>query len=300
MDLSKVEKYEDLSFSQWIALGNKFGGLGNVIRVLRGELDVNLEEVKNRFFDKNGRRITNGLKGTGCAFCDPNKDIYHVQPPFEHTQRLLYFHHALGLTHMTVEHFMEETERLLGLIRDDYEISNIIKGVHLPVVFPKMEINDIGQVIEQWLVGVKKNYQMIFKDREFFNILEGHLNNSIFLLPETRHGLLIERMKEGPIVGIYFPNAMQGFSIDAARRQMYDLPKSLILSGLDTIIGMIMYPDILARDNNVPRLDLSAFSHQGKPEVPFFVPEKVCLDFGSHGNLNGTSGHTSSGLLFLG
>ena len=54
-------------------------------------------------------------------------------------------------------------------------------------------------------------------------------------------------MNHASTVGIYFPNPLQGFSVDAGWEQMATLPEGFILSGIDIIIAMIMYPDILTQ-----------------------------------------------------
>lgn len=45
MKLDNVEKFEDLSFAQWIALGNHCGGLKKVKSVLRGSSAITVEKI---------------------------------------------------------------------------------------------------------------------------------------------------------------------------------------------------------------------------------------------------------------
>jgi len=45
MNFDKIEKFEQLSFAQWIALGNLCGGLENVKSVLQGHMSISLETI---------------------------------------------------------------------------------------------------------------------------------------------------------------------------------------------------------------------------------------------------------------
>jgi hypothetical protein len=107
-------------------------------------------------------------------------------------------------------------------------------------------------------------------------------------------------MKQGPVKGIHFPNPLQGFSIKASREQMLTLPKGFILSGLDTAIAMIMYPDVLARGYLTPGLDLAALSWQSADYSLFFRADVSRLDFDNSDGLAVDYGNYSGGLLFLG
>jgi hypothetical protein len=51
---------------------------------------------------------------------------------------------------------------------------------------------------------------------------------------------------------------------------MATLPEGFILSGLDTAIAMVMYSDILARDQYTPDLMLAALSWQSARYSPQF------------------------------
>ena len=89
------------------------------------------------------------------------------------------------------------------------------------------------------------------------------LAGKVSIVPGSRHEKLIEKMMQDYVVAIYFPNPLQGFSINASREQMATLPESLILAGgFDTASAMSMYPDIIARDWHTPGYDLSALNWQ--------------------------------------
>jgi hypothetical protein len=262
-------------------------------RLLTGEASIKIEEVIRKFFDKNGRMIP--MAGMKSAVCDPNKDFHLIQPQMveevDFANRILRLHGTLGIdTDISGEQMFYATKTLLDTLRVDPRTTNLLNAVYLPVIIPKTEIGDIGTLIEQWLVGVDKSHKKTFGERAFNNYLKGALTKAVSIVSESRHDRLIEQMKQGPIIGLYFPNPLQGFSVDADREQMATLPEEFILSGLDAIIGMIMYPDVLARDWKTPGIDLAAF---------FFRSADGSLCFrASGGNLGDARGRCSGGLFF--
>lgn len=144
----------------------------------------------------------------------------------------------------------------------------------------------------------------------FPNHYQGQLVGKVRIVAESRHDQLITKMKQGPVIGIHFPNSLQGFSVHADREQMSTLPpvrrspkgeggEGFILSGMDTPIAMVMYPDILAQVCDAPSLDLSAFSWQSPDRSLRFETTGSRLDFRSDGSLDGAYDDCSGGLLFL-
>lgn len=117
----------------------------------------------------------------------------------------------------------------------------------------------------------------------------------------SRHEILVERMRRGIVYAIYFPVPLQGFSVLASRKQMKDLPESLLLSGgFDVAAAITMYPDILARDRHTPGYDLSALSWWFSGCSFYFRAGVDRLDFSCGVSLGSASGGCSSGFLFLG
>jgi hypothetical protein len=283
-------------------------------RVQRGELaakeqdgTIILEKVVKPLFDKYGRRIPEGLRA---KVCDANKNLRLDQPKLgeeaDFTNRLSRLHECLSInTGVTAEQLKAETERLLAIIRADSRIATIADGVYLPVVLPKLVINDLGAELELYLAGAGKGYVKTFGNRKFINRCWDILAHRVSTIQGSRHDQLIKRMKQGPVIGVHFPNSLQGFSVHADREQMSKLPEGFILSGLDTLVAMVMYPDILARDRNVPHLDLAALQWQSV-DVSFhdislyFEAYDVKLDFGNEDCLAYAYGNDSGGLLFLG
>jgi len=271
-------------------------------KILKGEVGIRLEETIRMLFDKNGRRIPQGLNA---RVIDPDNDFYLSQPEMttldDYASRILRLHNNLGInTGITAERFKREIERQLVLIQGNPRVANILNGVWLPMILPKLETDDLGMVLGQYLEAAERSYVRTFPNRKFNNYRKGELSGKVSVVEDAGANLLIERMKQGPVIAIHFPNSMQGYSILAAREQMETLPENFALSGLDTIIAMIMYPDILARDWHTPGLDLAALSWRSADYSLYFEADDAGLDFGPRASLAYAHDNYSAGLVFFG
>ena len=296
-----TSKYADWTRGQVEALINIIGE-ENAKGLLAGDVSAEFKEVVKKFFDKHGRRIPEGLQAN---VCDANRKFRLDQPKLDEevdfANRIMRLHSCLSIdTGITAEQLKTETERLLALIRENSQIANIANGVWLPVISPKLVTDDLGAELELYLTGVNNSYIKTFSDRKFYNHRKGTLANKVNIVDGSRHDQLIEKMKQGPVMGIHFPNPLQGFSINANQEQMLTLPEGFILSGMDIPIVMMMYPDILARDYNTPGLDMAALSWQSVGYSFFFKTYDDRLDFDYTDNLTYTDDDYSGGLLFLG
>lgn len=304
--LEDIESFDDFTHKQWIALGKKLGGLNSVKALLRDEVEIEILEKVLKLFDKHGRRIPKDLEN---PVRDPDKDFYLVQPKLnkieDYSIRLKRF---LGIFYdfrslMYAIEFQLKCQELIAEIKRNKLLVNLLNGVHLPIILPKLEsYTDYGKTYEQvFLPAVKKAYEKQFPGRNFHNYRKGELANRVSIVEGSRYEKLIERMKQGILYGIYFPNPLQGFSILAAREQMNTLPGNLLLAGgFDTCVAMAMYPDVLARDYHTPAYDLSAFSWRSPDYSLYFKAYDDRLNFGGHGPLSDASDRFSPGLLLLG
>jgi len=278
------------------------GDTENLSALLCGELKVELKEAFKKLFDRSGRRIPEGLSA---SVCDANRSFRLDQPKLveeaDFANRILRLHGCLSIdTEVTAEQLKAETERLLAIIRENSQIANIANGVYLPVVLPKLVTDDLGAELELYLSGVNNSYTKSFSDRSFNNYRKGDLSGKVSIIDGSRHDQLVERMKQELVIGLHFPNPLQGFSINADREQMSTLPEGFILSGIDTPIAMAMYPDILACDWNTPGLELAALQWQSADYSLGFRAIGGRLNFGDTADLAIANGIYSGGLLFLG
>ncbi|MDD3102098.1 MAG: hypothetical protein PHE59_03065 [Patescibacteria group bacterium] len=285
------------------ALINILGGQRIALDILGGQLEVEVREASVKLFDKYGRHIPHSLKSDVCDF---DRNFRLNQPEIatetDYANRILRLHSNLGINpNVTCFEFKQETERLLRLIRNNIRTANIVNGAWLPIILPKWEgTRGLGTVLgEQYLKAIGKSYKKAFPGRTFCNC-EKSFVNKVFIASNSRHNCLIERMEQEAVIGIYFPTALQGFSIDASQECVAKLPKEFILSGLDAIIAMIMYPDILARDKDTPCLDLSALFWQDNRCSFYFKARDDRLEFDISGRQRDAHTWGSSGLLFIG
>jgi len=273
--------------------------------LLCDELEVQLIERVLKLFDKTGRRIS--PKGLQNAVCDPDKNFRLIQPEFktmyDYEQRLIRFRRMFSGP-LSEAYFEDRIKKLIIEIKSNRFLVNLLNGVYLPILMPKIETKDFdyGTTLEQiFLPAVEKAYKKQFPNRSFYNYRKGQLANQVSIIQCSRHEILVEKMKQGIVYGIYFPNPLQGFSVLAACEQMSTLPESLILSGgFDSSVAQVMYPDILARDLKTLGYDLSALCWRSSGCSLFF---RACVDrlgFCSGAFLGVAGGGSSSGLLFLG
>lgn len=308
--LQEVGRFDDLSFGQWKALGTKCGGLENVIGILQGEQIVSVKCAPVQIVDKNGRIIP--FRGLFKPVCDANQDYYLKQPEIDYADRLARFAKYLGEPSISAADFKVRIERLLRKIetKNDGLLRNLTRGVWLPLVFSPLAKNflDYGQPMDKvFLPAAARAYEEQFcPARKLRYYQKRDLKGNIKIIRGTRHAQLVNRMKKAKIskdmvVGIYFPNAMQGFSIIASREQMKYLPEGLLLAGgFDTVSAMVMYPEVLLRDHHTPTLFMAALSWQSNKYSLYSDAGNAGMSFGQWDKIIDTDGSCSAGLLFLG
>lgn len=296
-------KYGDVTLGQVEVIINKIGGLENLQAILRGEMTIELKELKEniqKLFDRNGRRIPpRDLKG---SVCDPNPNFKLIQPEIEYSDRLKRLLNSFpeGLNFPSLEKFQSQSETLLKQLRQDKLLFNLPNGVWLPVCFPQFQVTDYGQNLEDvFLKAVENSYKSQFPGREFHNYQRGRLAGRVSIISGSRHEQLLVKMAEAPVVGIqFFP--LQGFSILAQKEQISTLPESLILSGaMDIATAITAYPDVLAR-GNTPGYDCVANSWRSADGLLCFGAGDGELWFSGCGFFGLARGSYSGGLLFLG
>ena len=305
MELSKVCRYEQLEFCQWIALGTKIGGLKTVIAALRGKLDIDVRPRGVELsFDDRGTLVS-----TGCAVRKIDNNCRFEQPELSTVKhfgdRLDHLHRMLSVdTGITNKHFKEEIERLKQLIDTNDEMKGLLNGAWPPVILPKLTRKSVGAEFDRYLDALERSFRKIYDRGELrTNCGRGSFRDSLWHLPGIRHTELIGRMWQNPVIGIYFPQSLQGYSVRCSRELAKILPQGYLLSGLDSVIAMIMYTKIMARSKNVPFLNLSAFCRRPEWKELYLVMglgEGLAIDIRNSGNLDQGSSNCSSSLLFVG
>ena len=181
--------------------------------------------------------------------------------------------------------FKQRSEMLIGKLQRDERLAPILNGVHLPLCLPMCDIGDYGRLVsELFLPQVKRAYESTFANHHFQDSMLGKLNDQLTITRGSRQERLIEKMATEPVVGIMFPVALQGYSVQAAREQLASLPEEFVLSGvLDTCVAIITYTDVLATDHS-PTLvcagttwqsDFSLCFHPGGKTLNFCVADEA-------------------------
>lgn len=228
---------------------------------LRGEIRVILQDAAVKLVDANGRLIPIKLNG---KVVDANRDFYLAQPDLNYgatLSRLRQFF-ASELEFASAEEFAQKAEVVIASVKGNKQTSNLLKGAHLPLCFPKLAVADYGRSLEDdFLTAVARSYADAFPNRTFTNWRKNDLADKVAVVAGTRHERLVAAMVQGSVVGVYFPIATQGFSIPADREAINGLPGNYLLTGaIDASLAMVAFPRTLARDYNTPGLDCSANS----------------------------------------
>ncbi len=260
-------------------------------------------------FDDMGRRIL--PQGLLTAVHVPYNEYAVVQTVHtlvDHYQRIN-AHHYEEITDLTIS-VNEYRERYMNLwkgIESTREIANILKGVCIPLLIPKMAIEDYGKTAEFLVRIVQNAYLYKFPERVFTNYCRNDLQGKVSVIPGSRHERLILKMAHDSVMALYFPNALLGYSPYAMEEQMKTLPQGLLLSGvIDTAIAWIMYPEMMGRTMYTPIHQCAAVAYlDTQHSLRFYVTAPVRGSKGIIGNFSSSyglsvaRGHHSGGLLYI-
>lgn len=299
--MEPLQSVSGWEIGQLAALLHKIGGSEIGRAILRDEVTIEVREVIRKLVDKNGRLIP--AKELTGNVCDPNKKFELTQPQNNTSKQFTRFMQFFpqDMQFVSVEEFTKRSVELVSQLRRNSLLSNLLEGVFIPVCFPKLEISDYGKSLEEiFLAAAEKAYSEQFPGRTFNNYRKGELAGKVEIISGSRHGKLLAKMAEGPVVGILlFP--MQGFSINASRQQIPVLPEELLLSGaIDIMTAVTMYPDVLGRDFNTPGYLCSANSWRSAEYSLYAGADGDDFSFAHTGNLAVADVYYSSGLLFIG
>lgn len=252
--------------------------------------------VNKTLVDSHGRIIPPKLNG---KVVDANRAYHLVQPAFDYSSVLadLHLHFGERFEFMSAEAFERQCEAIFESIKGNKQTKNLLNGVCLPLCFPKLTVADYGRTLEDdFLTAVARSYANAFPARVFYNWRKGKLADKVKVVEKTRHDRLITAMANGSVAGIYFPTALQGFSIEADREVIQTLPGNYLLAGaLDASVAMVAFPKVLAC-NNTPVLDCAANSW-GSGYLLYFRAFDSKLDFDFR-DLD-AGGNYSGGVLVL-
>lgn len=221
------------------------------------------------YFSQKGRRE---LTASYRVFDKEFLDYYHIKNKtfdyesiFENYQTVDYL--AAGID---LEKFKATAVSLKAKFSNNKVYAGLFNGVHVPFVVPKLASgkSDLAQVlVEDNLPYVEASFKKRYPMARFKAVMQGgsSLKGNLKLSKHSRYGEFINAASSGPIVGWYFPQALQQFDIDSQISQMQELPDEpgVCLSGpAEVFSAVIGKPDLLINEDGYsPILCMSAVEH---------------------------------------
>ncbi len=198
--------------------------------------------------------------------------------------------------------FRQRIAAIRQKIGDDPTTHQLLNGVCIPFLLPQATHDDIGQALdERYLPAVEKAFAAALPDYTFSNHHKAGLAGKLATAPESRHGMLIERMAQGAVVGCYFP-ALTEYAPPLALRRMTTLPEYLLLAGgYDTCATLIAAPDLLLnREAYPPLLWLAALNPEKESVGYHFEAYGYNLTFNRRLHFGEPAEYWASALVALG
>lgn len=252
-------------------------------------------------FDVSGRRIpAPDLAGR----VNPASPRYALpQPTIDYSviQRRV-SEHIPGADSVSQSELARQAERLLEALARTEGARELAASVHVPFVLGRARHADYGQALEEtYLPAVGRSWKACYPKYDFKNELKGGLAGKVTAAPGSRHERLLQAMAEGPVVGLYFPLALSGFSVDAALHQMADLPDGFLLAGgVDVSAALVACPELIMKvDGYAPQLDLSALDTAAPRYAYHFAPYGYNLTFNGRYHNGLASDYCTSGLTWI-
>lgn len=320
-------KYGANTLGQIEALLNKIGE-ENIALLLSGDFQADITKVLRPLFNNEGLRIKpKDLKSLvsepnfRCKYNEPGQPILHLniksQPVINYGERYNLGFEQTGLfSFVSVQNFAKISDLLIEEIKSDKELSNLLKGMCLPIIIPKNHLTDPGEITDELLKIVAKTCKIRCPQHRFSisngGIMEElKLKGDISIVDGSHYNHLMEKMKKTSIVALYFPQALAGYSYEACIEQMKGLPQNVILSGsIDATIASAMYPDVLFGNVATPNVRCPAMRYEAEwtkekePDYSVEFSNNSCgtsfsFDFFEKPETYSDYGYCYNGLLYI-
>jgi hypothetical protein len=252
-------------------------------------------------FDVSGRRIPpSGL----AAKVNPASSRYDLaQPAIDYSvihSRIS--EHIPGAAALSWRELEDHVGALLEALRGTDAASGLAGATHVPFVLGPARHADYGQALEEiYLPAVGSSWKAQYPKYDFKNELKGGLKGKLTAAAGSRHDALVEAMAARPVVGLYFPLALSGYSVDAALAQMADLPAGFALSGgFDVCAALVACPELMMKtEGYAPQLDLSGLEGAAPRYAYHFAPYGYNLTFNGRYHNGLASDYCASGLTWI-
>lgn len=235
----------------------------------RGRLRFSLHEVFEPFFDQAGRLLWRSwFGGRVClsgklvfqapkmgSLADFTRRLERLEATFDLALR----EGTVGLE-ITPKEYLVNTQELIGELKKDEQLMNILGGPCFPVLFPRMFVSDPGYVLEQLVCGLlKRATSGRFASSYAKRFWGKRLAQSIVTDDVSQCRKLYTRMGKSVVSALFFPAAMRSYSVEAARGAMTLLGShGFVLPGA-VLQGLVVctFPDDLLSEFT-PYLDCAA------------------------------------------
>lgn len=269
------------------------------------------DTVVQNLFDVSARRLPpDGLAApvnpacTRYSLTQPGIDYAQIHARI--SEHMGFGHRSLGgggsAGHVSASEFAERAEGVLDALRRNEETARLADGVRVPFALAADRHDDLGQALEDlYLPAVGRSWKVRFPKSDFKNELKGGLVGKVAVARGSRYERLVQALAEGPVVGYYFPMALAGFSVEAALRQMPELPDTFVLSGgHEACAALTGCPDLIVQTSGYPpQFDLSAYHAPAAGYGYHFAPYGYNLTFNGRFHNGLASDYCSSGLTVL-
>ncbi|MEO6235395.1 MAG: hypothetical protein ABIQ52_00245 [Vicinamibacterales bacterium] len=258
------------------------------------------DAVARSLFDVTGRRIPG--PGIGAPVNDASSRYSLAQPEIDYNAIHGRITEHLGSTGLSATEFEDRAEALLDGLRRSEETAPLANGVRLPFMLAVDRTADLGGALDEtYLPALSRAWNARFPKYDFKNELHGRLAGKVSIAEGAGYERLVNATAEGTLVGFYFPLALSGFSVPAARRQMADLPVNFALSGgHEACAAMIGCPDLVMQsDGYPPQLELAGVQGAAATYGYHFAPYGCNLTFNGRHHNGQSSDYVSPGLTVL-
>ena len=208
---------------------------------------------------------------------------YTIQDPSDSIYRLSRY------MKFSKESLTDYIHKIYTSIQSDLVFSSLLKGPWLPFVMPQSVNNDIGSRLEQELLPVlHQSFTSLYPAQHFKAVIQDNIQLAGRLLPriKTCYQKFVASNQDSTLVGIYFPNCFNQYSVSSqisAFTRLPNLPTHLnsCLSGpLEIASSLIGAPNFLIHsDSYSPVLIASGSQHSDERLVPCFKSYGQHLEF---------------------
>lgn len=235
-------------------------------------INFHLELLK--LVDNNGRVIPYNLKSQTCTadtdFSFNPAIFLTVSDCKSRIKRL----EAAGFhVPFSADDLWKKSMKLAEEVKSLGKVGNLLNGTWVPVVLPAINHVDIGDATDELISKLATTYEKEYikenKDMPAF-IIEYKFSGKLEII-NSRYRRLVKRLRNGPIIGLYFLDPFGGFSPDAEMEIIEKFRKEYVPSGsIEGIVSRIMYPDLLFKQQQTLNSNFSSIADKNNGTLSFY------------------------------